>query len=54
MFTLLHYLPYVLFAGLGMLALVAMFSDDGRRKRTCPERVRRQPYVWDDSNSRRN
>ena len=54
MFTLLHYLPHVLFSGLGMLALVAMFSDDGRPKRACPERVRRQHYVWDDQNRRRD
>jgi hypothetical protein len=54
MFTLLYYLPHILFAGLGMLALVAMFSDDGRRKRAVPERVRRQHYVWDDYNPRRD
>jgi hypothetical protein len=53
MFTLLHYLPHILFAGLGMLALVAMFSDDGRRKRAVPERARRQHYVWDDHDARR-
>jgi hypothetical protein len=53
MFTLLHYVPHILFAGLGMLALVAMFSDDGRRKREFPERVRRQHYVWSDHDARR-
>ena len=54
MFTLLHYLPHILFACLGMLALVAMFSDDGRRTRTVPERARRQHYVWDDQSTRRD
>jgi hypothetical protein len=53
MFTLLHYVPHILFAGLGMLALVAMLSDDGRRKREFPERVRRQHYVWNDHDARR-
>ena len=48
MLTLLHYLPHFIFAGLAMLALVAMFSDDGRRKRAVPERVRRRHYVWND------
>ncbi len=50
MLTLLHYMPHIIFAGLGMLALVAMFSDDGRKKRAFPERARRQHYVWDDHN----
>ena len=48
MLTLLHYLPHIIFAGLAMLALVAMFSDDGRRKRAVPERVRRRHYVWNE------
>ena len=48
MLTLLHYLPHVIFAGLAMLALVAMFSDDGRNKRAGPERARRRHYVWND------
>ena len=48
MLTLLHYLPHIIFAGLAMLALAAMFSDDGRRKRIIPERVRRRHYVWND------
>ena len=46
MLTLLHYLPHVIFAGLAMLALVAMFSDDGRTKSAVPERARRRHYVW--------
>jgi hypothetical protein len=54
MFTLLHYLPHFIFGGLTMLALVAMFSDDGRRTRAVPERARRQYYVWDDQNRRRD
>jgi hypothetical protein len=48
MLTLLHYLPHVIFAGLAMLALVAMFSDDGRTKSAVPERTRRRHYVWND------
>lgn len=48
MLTLLHYLPHIIFAGLAMLALVAMFSDDGRNKRAVPERARRRHYVWND------
>ena len=48
MLTLLHYLPHIIFAGLAMLALAAMFSDDGRRKRAVPERVRRRHYVWNE------
>ena len=48
MLTLLHYLPHVIFAGLAMLALVAMFSDDGRTKSAVPERARRRHYVWYD------
>lgn len=54
MLTILHYVPHVIFAGLGMLALVAMFSDDGRKKRAFPERVRQQHYQWTDYNSRRD
>ena len=52
MLTLLHYLPHIIFAGLAMLALVAMFSDDGRNKRAVPERVRRRHYVWNDRDAR--
>jgi hypothetical protein len=48
MLTLLHYLPHIIFAGLAMLALVAMFSDDGRNKHAVPERARRRHYVWND------
>jgi len=48
MLTLLHYLPHIIFAGLAMLALVAMFSDDGRNKRAIPSRARRPHYVWND------
>ena len=54
MLTLLHYLPHILFAGLGLLGLIAMFSDDGRKKRVYPERVRRQHYKWNDHNTRRD
>ena len=54
MLTLLHYLPHIIFAGLAMLALVAMFSDDGRNKRAVPERARRQHYVWNDHPPRRD
>ena len=52
MLTLLHYLPHIIFAGLAMLALVAMFSDDGHSKRAVPERPRRRHYVWNDHEAR--
>lgn len=52
MLTLLHYVPHILFAGLGLLGLIAMFSDDGRKKRVFPERVRRQHYTSNDHNPR--
>lgn len=54
MLTLLHYLPHIIFAGLAMLALVAMFSDDGRKKRAFPERVRQQHYLWKDRSAHRD
>jgi hypothetical protein len=54
MLTILHYLPHIIFAGLAILALVAMFSDDGRKKRAFPERVRQQHYLWNDHNPRRD
>ena len=53
MLTLLHFVPHILFTGLGLLALVAMFSDDGKKKRAYPERVRRQHYVWNEHDARR-
>jgi hypothetical protein len=52
MLTLLHYLPHIIFAGLAMLALVAMFSDDGRNKSAVPERARRRHYIWNDQEIR--
>ena len=53
MLTLLHYLPHIIFTGLIALALVAMFSDDGRKKRLYPQRIR-QHYVWNDHDTRRD
>jgi hypothetical protein len=53
MSTLLHYLPHFLFLSLGILALASFFSDDGRKKRVAPQRVRHQHYQWDDQNPRR-
>jgi len=54
MLTILHYLPHVLFSGLTVLALVALFSDDGRKKRAYPERIRQQHYTWNDHHPRRD
>ena len=54
MLTLLHYLPHFLFASLTLLALVTLFSDDGRKKRSYPERVRQQHYRWDDRSAHRD
>ena len=31
MLTLLHYVPHLIFSGLILLALFAMFSDDGSK-----------------------
>ena len=54
MLTILHYLPYIIFTGLAVLALVALFSDDGRKKRLYPQRIRQQHYVWNDNHPRRD
>lgn len=53
MSTLLHYLPHILFSGLTLLALAAMFGDDGRKTRGQPQRVRQQHYVWREDDVRR-
>ena len=53
MLTILHYLPHVLFSGLAVLALAALFSDDGHKKRLYPERIR-QHYMWDDRSVHRD
>jgi hypothetical protein len=53
MLTLFHYLPYLLIGALGLLALFALLSDDGRKKRTAPERVRHSHYPWEDHHPRR-
>ena len=54
MLTILHYLPHIIFSGLAMLALVALFGDDGRKKRAFPERVRQQHYQWNDQRADRD
>ena len=54
MLTILHYLPHIIFSGLAALALVALFSDDGRKKRAYPQRIRQQYYTWNDHNPRRD
>ena len=53
MSMLMHYLPHVIFTGLTLLALAAVFADDGRRKRVQPERSRRQHHVCHDDEIRR-
>ena len=54
MLTILHYLPHMLFSGLAVLALAALFSDDDRKKRAFPERVRQHHYRWDDRSAHRD
>ena len=55
MLTLLHYLPYLLLAGLGLLALAVMFGDGGgnRSKNTRPQKVK-QHYTWTAHHPRRD
>ena len=53
MATLLHYLPHAIFSGLILLALVPLLTEDGRKKRMGPQRVRRQHYVWNEEDVRR-
>ncbi len=53
MLALLHYLPHFLLAALALLALAAIFSDDGPGKRTRPERPRRH-YAWNDHRTDRD
>jgi hypothetical protein len=52
MLILLHYLPYMLFAGLAGLALVTMFGQAESGKRPHLQRLPRQHYVWSGHNSR--
>ena len=52
MLTLLHYLPYLLLGGLGLLALAVMFGDGDSKKNTRPQRVKRH-YSWNDQHPRR-
>ena len=54
MLTILHYLPHILFSGLAVLALVVLFSDDDRKKRAFPQRVRQQHYTWNDRSAHRD
>jgi hypothetical protein len=54
MLTLLHYLPHMLFGGLGALALVVLFGDERRTKRVYPERIRQQYYTWNDRSAHRD
>ena len=53
MSTVMHYLPYVIFSGLGVLALVVLFGADRRKKRQFPQRLH-QHYVWKEKNTRRD
>ena len=52
MLTLLHYVPHLIFSGLILLALFAMFSDDGSKRRRQPQKLK-QHYTWSDHNPRR-
>jgi hypothetical protein len=53
MLTVMHYLPYVFFTGLGALALVVLFGGDQHKKRRFPQRIR-QHYVWKEQDKRRD
>ena len=53
MLALLHYVPHVLFAGLTILALAAMFGDGNSGKRNHPQRLPRQHYSWNENSGRR-
>jgi len=54
MFTLMHYFPYLLGAGLVILTLIVMFGDGDARKTSNYRPPRQQYYRWDDSTSRRD
>ena len=54
MLTILHFLPYMLFAGLAFLGLAVMFGEGNSDKRPHPQRLPRQYYAWNDRNTRRD
>ena len=53
MLALLHYVPHVLFAGLTILALAALFGDGNSGKRVHTQRLPRQYYAWNERGARR-
>jgi hypothetical protein len=54
MSTLLHYLPHFVFFSVALLALIVLFSDDDRKKRSTPQRVKHQQYLWNDHSAHRD
>ena len=46
MLTILHFGPYLLFAGLAFLVLTVLFSEGSTDKRPHPQRLPRQYYGW--------
>ena len=54
MLALLHYVPHILFTGLAILALAAMFGDASSGKRRHLERLPRQHYTWNEHRGRRD
>jgi len=53
MLMLLHYLPYILFAALALLAIVVFFGDEDKAKRAHAERSRHH-YGWNDRTAHRD
>ena len=54
MLILLHYLPFILFAALALLAIAVVFGDDDKARRAHAERSRNHHYAWNDRTSHRD
>ena len=53
MVELLHYLPYILFVALALLAIVVFLSDEDKTKRAHVERSHNH-YGWNDRTAHRD
>jgi len=53
MLNLLHYIPYLIGAGLVMLAMVAGLGGGETRRNVHPRPLRQRYYRWDDISDRR-
>ena len=49
-----HYLPYILGAGLAVLALYCVLDGSGSKKTSRPRRARPAYYRWDDNSAHRD